>query len=440
MQFSMCRLSVIMVRVSQNRYTCLVWPVIAFFARSDVSTVSPDDQKGATSRCEQVTETTIRSVPPFDFAPPRAATRPVKRNSDPVARISWTPFFLLRAEKGVIPSKLETEALTWTVDGDAVIDGISLTVSGWEVLAIIGPFGAGKSPFLRLLNRLEEPTDETVFLDGTDYPEIDPQTLRKRIELIQQRSALQPGTVHENATLAFRIRDEPIDDDRIERLLSAVDLDGYADRDVENLSGGERQRVSIVRTLANEPAVLLLDEPTSSLDHDTEKRIETLLSRLIDECDLTCLLVTHDTDQARRLGNRLARFQDGEITRIGSPQEVIASSELRSNREEIEAVPSLGVPPERAVETHVSQSVYGALIPVLDKTKSLGIVAIPGTMAGTVIAGESPIYAAQYQFAVMVMLFSAARLTTMVSTYLISRYAFTEADQLDSTVLRAAES
>ncbi|WP_290818488.1 ABC transporter permease [Halovivax sp.] len=115
------------------------------------------------------------------------------------------------------------------------------------------------------------------------------------------------------------------------------------------------------------------------------------------------------------------------------------TSELRSNREEIEAVLSLGAPPDRAVEAHVSDSVYGALIPVLDKTKSLGVVAIPGMMAGMVIAGANPIYAAQYQFAIMVMLFSAGALTTMTSTYLVSGYAFTEADQLNEGVLRAAE-
>lgn len=113
--------------------------------------------------------------------------------------------------------------------------------------------------------------------------------------------------------------------------------------------------------------------------------------------------------------------------------------ELESNREEIEAVLSLGAPPERAVEAYVSTSVYGALIPIVDRVKSLGIVSIPGMMAGMIIAGANPIYAAQYQFVIMLMLFAAAGLTSMTSTYLVSGYVFTDADQLDPAVLRATE-
>ncbi|WP_336343575.1 ABC transporter permease [Halalkalicoccus ordinarius] len=113
--------------------------------------------------------------------------------------------------------------------------------------------------------------------------------------------------------------------------------------------------------------------------------------------------------------------------------------ELESNREEIEAVLSLGAPPERAVEAYVSTSVYGALIPIVDRVKSLGIVSIPGMMAGMIIAGANPIYAAQYQFVIMLMLFSAAGLTSMTSTYLVSGYVFTDADQLDPAVLGTTE-
>jgi putative ABC transport system ATP-binding protein len=218
--------------------------------------------------------------------------------------------------------KLETERLTRVVGDDPIVEEVSLSVPESEVLAIIGPSGAGKSSFLRLLNRLDEPTDGTVYLDGTDYREIDPQALRRRIGLIPQRPALRDGTVHENATTAFRIRDEPIDEERVARLLEAVDLDGYADREIERLSGGERQRVSIVRTLANEPEVLLLDEPTSSLDSGTQDRIESLLSDLISAYELTCVVVTHDVEQARRLGDRVARFEDGRVAEVGAPRTV----------------------------------------------------------------------------------------------------------------------
>lgn len=115
------------------------------------------------------------------------------------------------------------------------------------------------------------------------------------------------------------------------------------------------------------------------------------------------------------------------------------TGELASNRAEIEALLSVGAPPERVASEYVSTSVYGALIPVLDKIKSLGIVSIPGLMSGMIIAGENPIYAAQYQFVIMLMLFAAGALTSTASTLLVSRYVFTDAKQLDETVIEAID-
>lgn len=167
--------------------------------------------------------------------------------------------------------KLETQSLTRVVDGQAIVDAVSLTVREADVLAIIGPSGAGKSSFLRLLNRLDEPTEGTVFLDGTDYREITPETLRRRIGLIPQEAGLRSGTVRENVAISDHIRDDEVDDQRVTRLLDQMDLDGYENREIDDLSGGERQRVSIARTLYVDPDVLLLDEPTSHLNAEIER-------------------------------------------------------------------------------------------------------------------------------------------------------------------------
>ncbi|TYL36458.1 choline transporter [Natronococcus pandeyae] len=219
--------------------------------------------------------------------------------------------------------KLEAESLTRVVDGDRIVDAVSLRVPTSDVVAIIGPSGSGKSSFLRLLNRLDEPTDGTVFLDGTDYREIDPQELRRRIGLIPQDAALSRGTVAENVALGARVRDEPVDEERVAALLERMGLEGYEDRAVDDLSGGERQRVSIARTLYVDPEVLLLDEPTAHLDTTTEAQIEDLLAELIREDDLTCVLVTHDTAQAKRLGDRIVEFVDGRVAAEGTPADVI---------------------------------------------------------------------------------------------------------------------
>lgn len=219
--------------------------------------------------------------------------------------------------------KLETDSLTRVIDNERIVDSVSLRVRISDVVAIIGPSGAGKSSLLRLLNRLDEPTDGTVYIDGTDYREIDPQELRRRIGLIPQDAALTRGRVSENVALGARIRNEPINGDRVTALLDRMGLEGYEDRAVDDLSGGERQRVSIARTLYVDPEVLLLDEPTVHLDSATEEQIEELLAELIREDDLTCMLVTHDTAQARRLGDHIVKMVDGNIVAEGSPTEVI---------------------------------------------------------------------------------------------------------------------
>lgn len=220
-------------------------------------------------------------------------------------------------------AKLETENLTRVVDGELIVDSVSVRVPVAEVTAVVGPSGAGKSSFLRLLNRLDEPTAGTVYLDGRDYREIDPLRLRRRVGFVPQAPALQSGTVADNVGIGDRLRDEPVDDRRIDRLLERVGLDGYRDERVDDLSGGERQRVAITRTLYVDPEVVLLDEPTAHLDSETEARIEGLLAELIREDDLTCVVVTHDTDQARRLGDRIVAFEDGRVTAVGTPQEVM---------------------------------------------------------------------------------------------------------------------
>lgn len=218
------------------------------------------------------------------------------------------------------PPPLVTENLTRIVDGETLIEDISVSIEPGEVLVIVGPSGAGKSSFLRLLNRLDEPTDGTVYVDGTDYRELLPRELRVRVGLVPQDSALVPGTVFENATRGLSLRGEPVDETRTERMLAQLGLDGYADRDVEDLSGGEKQRVAFVRTLLNDPEVLLLDEPTASLDSASEARVEELLSTL----DVTVVLVTHDEEQARRIGDRVMELRDGRMVRIGPVREVLS--------------------------------------------------------------------------------------------------------------------
>jgi len=221
-------------------------------------------------------------------------------------------------------TKLRADELRYAVDDEPILDGVSLAVDTGETVAVVGPSGAGKSSFLRLLDRLDEPTGGTVYLDGTDYRSLDPETLRKRVGMVPQQPALREGTVGENVTIGPRLRGESVDEERVDELLADVGLAGYADRDVADLSGGEAQRVAIARTVVNDPDVLLLDEPTASLDSEAEAAIERLLTDLLATGERTAILVTHDERQAARLADRVARFADGRIVDVGVPREVIA--------------------------------------------------------------------------------------------------------------------
>jgi ABC-type Fe3+/spermidine/putrescine transport system ATPase subunit len=218
---------------------------------------------------------------------------------------------------------LTTEHLGRSVGGLKLVDDISVQVRAGEVLAIVGPSGAGKSSFLRLLNRLDEPTAGTVLLEGLDYRLIPPRELRRRVGMVTQRAFLFPGTVYRNISFGPRQRGEVLSEARAEELLIRVGLSGYADRDVANLSGGEAQRVSLARALANSPLVLLLDEPTSALDDEAKSQVEGLIGDIIRDTGLTCVVVTHDFAQAARMASRVMMMQAGRAIRIGPVAELL---------------------------------------------------------------------------------------------------------------------
>jgi putative ABC transport system ATP-binding protein len=220
---------------------------------------------------------------------------------------------------------LRTAHLGRGVPGRVLVVDASFEVQRGETLAIVGPSGSGKSSLLRLLNRLDEPTDGTVYLDGTDYRQIAPRELRRRVGMVTQRPYLFSGTVAENLRFGPQQRGEVVTDTRVEELLAAVGLASYSERGIANLSGGEAQRVSFARTLANEPEVLLLDEPTSSLDEDTKGEVEALMRRITRERALTSVLVTHDRAQAARLAQRALLLEAGRIVRAGSVEEVLGA-------------------------------------------------------------------------------------------------------------------
>jgi putative ABC transport system ATP-binding protein len=223
----------------------------------------------------------------------------------------------------VAPIVLRTDRLCRSISGRSLVDNITVEVRSGEILAVIGSSGSGKSSFLRLLNRLDEPTSGTVFLDGVDYRHIPPAELRRRIGMVTQRAFLFPGSVYDNLSFGPRQRGAELPRDQAQELLSRVGLAGYLERDVAHLSGGEAQRISIARALANSPTVLLLDEPTSALDEATKSDVESLLHEIIRERSLTCVIVTHDVAQAARLATAMLMLEKGRVIKAGTVNEVL---------------------------------------------------------------------------------------------------------------------
>jgi putative ABC transport system ATP-binding protein len=221
------------------------------------------------------------------------------------------------------PIVLRTEHLGRTVHDKILIQDANFELQKGEVLAITGPSGSGKTSLLRLLNRLDEPTSGTVFVEGADYRKIEPRELRRKLGMVTQRPYLFPGSVADNLRFGPAQRGETLPPGTIEELLTEMGLKDYAGRDVANLSGGEAQRVSVARTLANSPLALLLDEPTSALDDDAKLEVESAIRKVAHDQGLTCLIVTHDIAQALRMASRALVVERGQVVRAGPVGEVL---------------------------------------------------------------------------------------------------------------------
>jgi ABC-type multidrug transport system fused ATPase/permease subunit len=181
-----------------------------------------------------------------------------------------------------------------------VLRDVSLLAPAGMVTALLGPSGAGKSTLLRCLNRLVAPDAGAVLLHGCDIRELAPRDLRRRVGLVAQTPVMLPGTVRDNVLYAI---EEP-DDARAASALLAAGLDGgFLDRPAGELSGGERARVALARALSRDPEVLLLDEPTAALDHDTAAHVGATVRELAAEGLAVCL-ATHDLQLAGAVADR----------------------------------------------------------------------------------------------------------------------------------------
>lgn len=225
--------------------------------------------------------------------------------------------------------KKKAEVLKQT--GDTVgVNRASFEVQDGEIFVIMGLSGSGKSTLIRLINRLIEPTEGSVTIDGENLATMNKENLRRvrreKLSMVFQKFGLFPfRTILENTEYGLEI--QGIDKgERTEKAKKALDLVGladYADQYPDQLSGGMQQRVGLARALANDPEVLLMDEAFSALDPLIRKDMQDELIDLQQKMKKTIIFITHDLDEALRLGDRIALMRDGSIVQVGTPEEIL---------------------------------------------------------------------------------------------------------------------
>jgi putative ABC transport system ATP-binding protein len=216
--------------------------------------------------------------------------------------------------------KLEVRGLTLELGGRRVLDTVNMGIQEGESFCILGGSGAGKSMLLRTIVRLHEPSSGEVLLDGSTICDLEPAVLRRRVNLVQQSPAMLDGTVEDNLMYGLGTAKVPIEEakERAGEALSIAALEGsFLERQADKLSGGERQRVAIARAYALRPEVLLLDEPTAALDPRRTREVEQAILQLKEGTTMTLVIVTHDIEQARRLGDRTILLRRGKVVAEG---------------------------------------------------------------------------------------------------------------------------
>ncbi|KPY36099.1 Spermidine/putrescine ABC transporter ATPase [Pseudomonas syringae pv. primulae] len=218
---------------------------------------------------------------------------------------------------------VKIDRVTKKFDETIAVDDVSLQINKGEIFALLGGSGSGKSTLLRMLAGFERPTEGRIYLDGVDITDMPPY--ERPINMMFQSYALFPHmTVADN--IAFGLKQDRLAkseiDARVAEMLKLVQMTQYAKRKPHQLSGGQRQRVALARSLAKKPKLLLLDEPMGALDKKLRSQMQLELVEIIERVGVTCVMVTHDQEEAMTMAERIAIMHLGWIAQIGSPIDI----------------------------------------------------------------------------------------------------------------------
>jgi iron complex transport system ATP-binding protein len=232
-------------------------------------------------------------------------------------------------------AKLKVDNLSYKYDELEILEEISFAINQGDFLGLIGPNGSGKSTLLKNINSILKPDKGKVYLDDYDLQELSNKEMAKKLAVVPQNTNVNFNfTVKEivlmgRAPYISRFKNESEEDFEIAwEAMRLTNVDGLANRSINQLSGGERQRVILARSLAQQPEILLLDEPTSNLDINYQLEIMNLLKKLNCDHDLTLLIILHDLNLASEYCDKLILLKEGKIYAFGSPEEIITEENI----------------------------------------------------------------------------------------------------------------
>ncbi|EGM69108.1 polyamine ABC transporter ATP-binding protein [Shewanella sp. HN-41] len=291
---------------------------------------------------------------------------------------------------------LKIERVSKLFDDVRAVDDVSLTINKGEIFALLGGSGSGKSTLLRMLAGFEKPTSGRIYLDGEDITDLPPY--ERPINMMFQSYALFPHmTVAEN--IAFGLKQDKLPkaeiEQRVQDMLKLVHMEQYGKRKPHQLSGGQRQRVALARSLAKRPKLLLLDEPMGALDKKLRTQMQLEVVEILERVGVTCVMVTHDQEEAMTMAGRISIMSDGWIAQTGSPMDIyespnsrmiaefIGSVNLFSGEIEVDEVDHLIIKPNELVQSFYVG--YGVTTNVEDKHVWLAV-----RPEKTIISREQP--------------------------------------------------
>lgn len=254
---------------------------------------------------------------------------------DPIIRINnLTKVFGKNAKKAMkyVEAGLSREEIRKKTGCTVGINRVNLEVRPGEVFVIMGLSGSGKSTMIRCLNLLNKPTAGEIFIDDEDIVKYDKNQLRElrqnKLSMVFQNFGLfNHRSVVENVEFGLEIKGVPKEERyiRAKEVLASVGLEGWEDQRINQLSGGMKQRVGLARALANDPEILLMDEPFSALDPLIRTDMHDELLNIQSEIQKTIVFITHDVNEAFKLGDRIAVLKDGNLIQVGTPEEIVES-------------------------------------------------------------------------------------------------------------------